>query len=132
MENLPNDTPKQLQHARDGWHHRPTIHRESRPRPGIGVGLPTAPSGSTRPRAVEVAQAEGPVASTNRSVRVLETSHPPAFYLPPESVIPGRLVRAPGSSHCEWNGVAEYLAVSSSDRRTSIWLRLVCDSLVAG
>ena len=61
-------------------------------------------------RAVEVSDAQGLVASTDRAVRVLETSHPPAFYLPPESVIPGRLVLVPGSSHCEWKGTAEYVA----------------------
>lgn len=65
-------------------------------------------------RTVEVSDEHRRVASTNRSVRVLETSHPPTFYLPPESVISGRLVPVPGSSHCEWKGVAEYLAIAGS------------------
>jgi len=78
------------------------------------VGLPTTPCGDTRPPRRGGGQAEGLVASTHWSVRVLETSHPPAFYLPPESVIPGRLMRAPGSSHCEWKGAAEYVAVAGT------------------
>ncbi len=54
------------------------------------------------------------VAATTSSARVLETSHPPAFYLPPESISDGRLTVVPGSSHCEWKGAAEYLAVSGT------------------
>lgn len=67
-------------------------------------------------RAVQVADAEGLVARANHCVRVLETSHPPSFYLPPESLAPGRLVRAPGSSHCEWKGSAEYVALVGTSR----------------
>ncbi len=62
-------------------------------------------------REVVVADDHGTVASTDRSLRVLETASPPAFYLPPESVIAERMVVVPGSSHCEWKGEAEYLAV---------------------
>ncbi len=66
-------------------------------------------------RRVVVAHPSGIVATSDRSVRVLETSHPPAFYVPPESILPGRLVVVRGSSHCEWKGAAEYLAVAGSD-----------------
>jgi uncharacterized protein (DUF427 family) len=65
-------------------------------------------------RKVEVIDAQQLVASTDLSVRVLETSHPPAFYLPPESINPERLALAPGSSHCEWKGRAEYLALAGT------------------
>ena len=115
MESVRNDTPKWLQHARDGWHHRGEQRPPFAEEPGPGQesvwDYPRPPVVVPDRRAVEVAQTEGLVASTDRSVRVLETSHPPAFYLPPESVVSGRLVRAPGSSHCEWKGAAEYVAV---------------------
>jgi uncharacterized protein (DUF427 family) len=51
------------------------------------------------------------VADTTRALRVLETSHPPTFYLPREDFGDGALVAAEGSSFCEWKGRAAYLDV---------------------
>ncbi|MFJ4174212.1 DUF427 domain-containing protein [Microbacterium sp. NPDC089696] len=51
------------------------------------------------------------VADTRDAVRVLETSHPPVYYLPIADFIPGALVDAPGSSFCEFKGAARYLDV---------------------
>lgn len=48
------------------------------------------------------------IADTTRAVRVLETSHPPAYYLPPEDFVEGALVPAEGSSFCEFKGHAAY------------------------
>jgi len=48
------------------------------------------------------------IARTAHAVRVLETSHPPAYYLPPEAFLPGSLVPAPGVSVCEYKGTAVY------------------------
>lgn len=48
------------------------------------------------------------VAETRRSVRVIETSHPPSYYIPPEDIRPGLLHRASGRSLCEWKGEAVY------------------------
>ncbi|OFJ50609.1 DUF427 domain-containing protein [Mycolicibacterium grossiae] len=48
------------------------------------------------------------VASTARGWRVLETSHPPTYYLPRESFDAGVLRPAAGSSWCEWKGRAAY------------------------
>ena len=48
------------------------------------------------------------VASTDRGWRVLETSHPPTYYLPREAFADGVLREAPGSSWCEWKGQARY------------------------
>lgn len=51
------------------------------------------------------------LARTSRAIRVLETSQPPAFYLPPDDVDLARLTPAAGSSWCEWKGPATYWAV---------------------
>ncbi len=51
------------------------------------------------------------IADTTRALRVLETSHPPTFYLPRADVAAGALVPAAGSSFCEWKGNAAYLDV---------------------
>ena len=55
------------------------------------------------------------VANTRRSVRTLETSHPPSYYFPPEDIAPGVLRRASGSSLCEWKGAATYWDVVIGD-----------------
>lgn len=52
---------------------------------------------------------------THRSLRVLETFHPPVFYLSPEDVDLTLLVSAAGSSFCEWKGVARYFDLVAPD-----------------
>ncbi|QJW98916.1 DUF427 domain-containing protein [Frigoriglobus tundricola] len=56
------------------------------------------------------------VAETRRGKRVLETSHPPVYYFPPEDVRAEHLVRAPGGSFCEFKGAAGYYTVAVGDR----------------
>jgi uncharacterized protein (DUF427 family) len=55
------------------------------------------------------------IADTTDAVRVLETSHPPVYYLPRDAFVDGALQPAPGSSFCEFKGVAGYLAVGAVD-----------------
>ena len=59
------------------------------------------------------------IADTVRGVRVLETSHPPGYYVPPDDVEPGALVRAAGSSLCEWKGAAIYYDVVAGNARAA-------------
>ncbi|NEM91639.1 DUF427 domain-containing protein [Galbitalea soli] len=56
------------------------------------------------------------IADTSDAVRVLETSHPPVYYLPREAFASGVLQPAPGSSVCEFKGEARYLSVGSAPR----------------
>ncbi len=56
------------------------------------------------------------IVDTRRSLRVLETSHPPVYYVPPDDIAPGVLGPAPGSSMCEWKGGAAYLSVTDGDK----------------
>lgn len=51
------------------------------------------------------------VAQTERALRVLETSHPPTYYLPRADFAEGALRHAAGTSFCEWKGQAAYLDV---------------------
>lgn len=51
------------------------------------------------------------VAGTTAAYRVLETSHPPTYYLPAEAFLAGSLRPADDSSFCEWKGTAAYLDV---------------------
>jgi len=51
------------------------------------------------------------VVDTTRSVRVLETSHPPVYYIPRSEFVAGSLLPAAGQSFCEYKGQASYLSV---------------------
>ena len=55
------------------------------------------------------------VAETRRGVRVLETSHPPVYYFPPEDVRADCLQAVPQASFCEWKGRARYFDVVVGD-----------------
>ena len=55
------------------------------------------------------------IAESVRGFRVLETSHPPSYYLPPDDVAPGVLEQAEGRSYCEWKGFARYWSVRVGD-----------------
>ncbi len=57
------------------------------------------------------------VAETRRALRVLETSHPPTYYLPRDDIAPGALLDAgPGTTWCEFKGTATYLDVVGGGR----------------
>ena len=59
------------------------------------------------------------IVDSTDAVRVLETSHPPVYYLPRTAFAPGSLSEAEGTSFCEFKGIARYLAVGGADR--SAW-----------
>ena len=48
------------------------------------------------------------IAQTDRSIRVLETSHPPTYYFPPEAVKTEFIQLNPRRTYCEWKGGAIY------------------------
>ena len=56
------------------------------------------------------------VCRTTSSWQVLETSHPPTYYLPRWGFAPGALREAAGSSFCEWKGAARYVDVVGGDQ----------------
>ena len=57
------------------------------------------------------------IVSTNTSVRVLETSHPPTYYLPIADFIDGVLVPVQGNTVCEFKGVASYFDLVIGNER---------------
>lgn len=56
------------------------------------------------------------VAETRRALRLLETSHPPTYYIPPSDVRLDLLVPSDGATWCEWKGRAVYLDVVARGR----------------
>lgn len=57
------------------------------------------------------------IADTHRALRVLETSHPPNYYIPLADVRPNVLVPTRTSTFCEFKGEAGYFTVMAGDRR---------------
>lgn len=49
--------------------------------------------------------------STNQAVRVLETSHPPSYYLPMADFAEGVLLPSEGQTFCEYKGAASYFDI---------------------
>jgi uncharacterized protein (DUF427 family) len=56
------------------------------------------------------------IASTRYAWRVLETSHPPTYYLPREAFAAAVLRETSGASWCEWKGRATYYDLASTTR----------------
>jgi uncharacterized protein (DUF427 family) len=64
---------------------------------------------------VRVEHAGAVVAETRAAWRVLETSQPPAFYLPADDVAQDLLRPTTHHSFCEWKGQASYVDVVVGD-----------------
>ncbi len=56
------------------------------------------------------------IAYTTRAKRVLETSHPPVYYVPPEDIRMEHLRPSSATSYCEWKGRTSYYDVVTEDR----------------
>jgi uncharacterized protein (DUF427 family) len=65
---------------------------------------------------VEITLAGTVVARTTHSLRVLETSHPPTYYLPVADFAEGALRPVDGSTYCEWKGLAAYFDLIAGGR----------------
>ena len=89
-------------------------------RPGEGQesvwDYPRPPAVDASRESVEVWFGGVRIAFSTRTLRVLETSHPPTYYLPMADVTEGALRPADGSSFCEWKGAAAYFDVVAGDR----------------
>lgn len=57
------------------------------------------------------------IVDTCKAKRVLETSHPPVYYIPQADIQMEYLVEEVGSSFCEWKGQARYYTVAVGNRR---------------
>jgi uncharacterized protein (DUF427 family) len=78
--------------------------------------FPRPPAIEPETRRVRIMLGGETIAETTRALRVLETWHPPTYYLPVEAFRPGALATAPGRSVCEWKGVARYHTLRGGGR----------------
>ncbi|MBC8042317.1 MAG: DUF427 domain-containing protein [Rhizobacter sp.] len=59
------------------------------------------------------------IADTTRAYRLLETSHPPTYYIPPEDVAREYLTLLPEQkTFCEFKGTAVYWTIKIGERRS--------------
>ncbi len=73
---------------------------------------PRPPACVASDRLVVVRLGDEIIAETRGAYRVLETSHPPTWYVPPGDVRPGTLASSDArSTFCEWKGAATYYDV---------------------
>ncbi len=57
------------------------------------------------------------IADSRRTTRVLETSHPPVYYIPPDDVrLADYFTPTTRSTHCEFKGTARYDTITVGDR----------------
>jgi len=63
------------------------------------------------------------IAESEQTVRILETSHPPVYYIPLTDIKQEYLVPTQRSTFCEWKGSAQYYDLVVGDRRASnaVW-----------
>lgn len=63
------------------------------------------------------------VADSQRTFRILETSHPPVYYIPLVDVQQQYLEPSQRSTFCEWKGAARYFHLVVGDRRAenAVW-----------
>lgn len=93
---------------------------ENHPVPGPGQesvwDYPRPPAVVPDGRLVTVEFGGVEIVRSERTVRILETSHPPAFYIPPEDVRPEYLESSARSTFCEFKGRAAYFHLSIGNR----------------
>jgi len=115
-----SDSPEWIRAARGQWRwrgqQRPAFARPPGPGEESVWDYPRPPRLVTDQREVIVRWNGLEVARTRQSIRVLETAHPPSFYLPWADVARQLLQPAAGSSFCEWKGPARYWSLVDGDR----------------
>jgi uncharacterized protein (DUF427 family) len=113
--------PAWAQEARDQWSWRGQARPPFAVTPGPGQvsvwDFPRPPRLVRDPREVVVQWGDREVVRTRGAVLVLETAHPPTWYLPWADVDRHWLQSAPGSSYCEWKGPAQYWCLVDGDER---------------
>lgn len=84
---------------------------------------PRPPRLESSPRHIQIIFNGITIADTQHAKRVLETSHPPVYYIPPEDVRMDLLAPSEGGSFCEWKGQANYFSVHVGDKTASnsVW-----------
>ncbi|MEA2025401.1 MAG: DUF427 domain-containing protein [Chloroflexota bacterium] len=84
---------------------------------------PRPPSMEPSDRRIRIVVDGTTIADTRRAIRVLETSHPPVWYIPAEDVRTDLLRPTKRQTACEFKGEARYFRVNAggADRVDAAW-----------
>ncbi len=77
---------------------------------------PRPPAAEPTGRRIRVEVGDLVVADSTNAIRILETSHPPVYYLPPVDVRMDLLVPSELRTFCEFKGMAGYWDLTLGDR----------------
>ena len=94
-------------------------HRGPKPQPGQESvwDYPRPPRLEENNKHIQVIFNEVVIADTWRAQRILETSHPPVYYIPPQDVkLAEYFIPTQRTTFCEWKGTASYFTITVGDR----------------
>ncbi|MFT5201799.1 MAG: hypothetical protein ACI9C1_001177 [Candidatus Aldehydirespiratoraceae bacterium] len=98
------------------------------PRPGqeSAWDYPRPPVVEPDSRRVQIWLGAVLIADSRRAQRVMETYHPPSWYIPADDIFRPALQPSRVTSHCEWKGSATYFDVGVTDQvsKGSAWVYL--------
>ncbi len=80
------------------------------------AAFPRPPAIEPVPHQVRIVLGGETIALTGDAWRVLETFHPPTYYLPASAFAAGALSPGARTSFCEWKGLARYVSVRGGGR----------------
>jgi uncharacterized protein (DUF427 family) len=97
------------------------VNHKKRIEPGPGQesvwDYPRPPRLEESHKHIKVIFNEVVIAETERAKRILETSHPPVYYIPPEDVkLKQYFFETPRTTFCEWKGAAYYYTITVGDK----------------
>jgi uncharacterized protein (DUF427 family) len=96
------------------------MSRQARIIPGPGQesvwDYPRPPRLEDSPKHIQVIFNSVMIAETRRAMRVLETSHPPVYYIAPGDVRMEYFTSTPRSTFCEYKGAASYYTIRVGER----------------
>ena len=78
---------------------------------------PRPPRLEPSPKRIQVVFNGVTIADSQNAQRVLETSHPPVYYIPPKDIQMEYLMPTRQQSFCEWKGNASYYTITVGDKQ---------------
>ncbi len=115
------DLEQRLSTAREQWRwrggDRPSFALAPMPGQESVWDYPRPPVFASDLREVTIHWQGRQIARTRRAIRVMETAHPPSFYLPWADVDRRWFEPASGGTVCEWKGAAQYWTLASGGKR---------------
>ncbi|PSB03522.1 DUF427 domain-containing protein [Merismopedia glauca] len=80
---------------------------------------PRPPRCEPTPKHLKIIFNQQIIADSHQAYRVLETSHPPVYYIPPNDIKMEYLQSTSQGSFCEWKGRAIYYHLQVGDKRVT-------------